>query len=183
MQQVSFRLLSRADFPLLRAWLQTAHVKRWWNHQSTPEALEADFGPSIDGADKAELFVASRAGSPFGFVQRYTYGDNPGYMEELAPIIAAPPEALSIDYFVGATALLRQGLGAAMIRAALAQLWPAYPRAPAVIVPVNAANTASWRVLERAGFTRVAQGPLAPDNPVDDPHHYVYAIARPGALE
>lgn len=176
-----FRPLTRADFPLLAAWLAQPHVLRWWHHDTTPAAVEADFGPSIDGSDAAELFVALLQGRPIGFLQRYTFADNPGYMEELAPILAAPGAALSIDYFIGAPELLRRGLGAAMLRAAVAGIWRDYPAAPAVIVPVNAANPASWRVLERAGFTRVGAGPLTPDNPIDDRHHYVYAIGRPVA--
>jgi aminoglycoside 6'-N-acetyltransferase len=55
----------------------------------------------------------------------------------------------------------------------------AYPDAPAVIVPVVVGNTASWRMLERVGFRRVAQGPLTPDNPIDEPEHYVYRFDRP----
>jgi len=36
-------------------------------------------------------------------------------------------------------------------------------------------------VLERAGFSKAAEGPLTPDNPIDDIHHYVYMIKRPAA--
>jgi aminoglycoside 6'-N-acetyltransferase len=52
---------------------------------------------------------------------------------------------------------------------------------PAVLVAVVAANTASWRALEKAGLRRVASGPMEPDNPVDDPLHHVYRVDRPGA--
>jgi RimJ/RimL family protein N-acetyltransferase len=50
------------------------------------------------------------------------------------------------------------------------------------IVPVAAGNVGSWRALERAGFVRVAEGDLEPDNPVGPPLHYVYA-RRGGAGE
>lgn len=203
----TLRLLARADFPLLTHWLSQPHVARWWNHETSPAALERDFGPSIDGDDRAEIFIASIDGSqskrpiasrpdpdltpdsasapdrepnrPIGLVQRYTFADNPGYIEELAPLLAVPGEALSMDYFIGEPDALRRGLGSAMLHAALQSTWRDYPNAPSVVVPVSAANTASWRVLERIGFRRVAQGPLTPDNPIDGPEHYVYAIARP----
>lgn len=42
-----------------------------------------------------------------------------------------------------------------------------------------AANTASWRALEKAGLRRIAEGLIEPDNPVDDPLHYVYRVDRP----
>jgi aminoglycoside 6'-N-acetyltransferase len=48
---------------------------------------------------------------------------------------------------------------------------------------VVAANTASWRALEKAGFRRVASGDLPPDNPVDDPLHHVLRIDRPAASD
>ncbi len=58
--------------------------------------------------------------------------------------------------------------------------WTARPAAAAVLVAVVAANAASWRALEKAGLERVAAGVMSPDNPVDDPLHYVYRADRPG---
>ena len=65
-----------------------------------------------------------------------------------------------------------------MIRTALASTWRDYADAPCVVVPVCMANIASWKALERAGFRRVAEGLLAPDNPIDPWDHYVYRIDR-----
>jgi len=48
-----------------------------------------------------------------------------------------------------------------------------------LLVAVVAANTASWRALENAGLQRIAEGAMSPDNPVDDPLHYVYRVDRP----
>ncbi len=66
-----------------------------------------------------------------------------------------------------------------MLARAVQSTWSDYPAAPAVLVAVLAANTASWRAVEKAGLQRVAEGPMSPDNPVDDPLHYVYRIDRP----
>ncbi len=66
-----------------------------------------------------------------------------------------------------------------MIALAVENTWTVYPAAPAVIVAVVAANAASWRALEKAGLQRVAEGAMSPDNPIDDPLHYVYRINRP----
>lgn len=57
--------------------------------------------------------------------------------------------------------------------------WLDHPDTPAVLVPVVAANRASWRALEKAGLVRVAEGEMEPDNPIDDRLHYVYRIDRP----
>lgn len=178
---VSFRLLRRADFPLVASWLAEPLVARWWNHEVTADAVERDFGPSVDGDDAADVFVALADGKPFGLIQRFAIADYPEYVAELAPVCVVPPEALSIDYLVGEPALRGRGLGAVMIRALVAQSWAAFPQARDVIVPVSVGNTASWKALERAGFQRYAEGPLEPDNPVDSPDHYVYRLQRPAA--
>ena len=50
-----------------------------------------------------------------------------------------------------------------------------------MLVAVVAANTASWRALERAGGVRYAVGELEPDNPVDSQDHVVHRFVRPTA--
>lgn len=179
MPGLSFHRLSRDDFALLARWLAVPHVARWWNHDTSPEAVEADFGATVDRTDPADIFIVSTGGRPVGLVQWYLFRDNPGYADELAPLAEVAGDALSMDYFVGEPQMLRQGVGAAMLRDALTMIWRGYPAAPFVVVPVSASNEASWRVLERAGLTRIAEGPLTPDNPIDGSAHFVYRIDRP----
>ena len=78
--------------------------------------------------------------------------------------------------------MLGRGLGAEMIRAFINRLWRDDRSALCVIVPLNALNAASVRALERAGFARVASGDLSPDNPIDDPAHFIYRLDRPGCF-
>jgi aminoglycoside 6'-N-acetyltransferase len=178
---VAFRPLERSDFQLLGGWLAEPLVRRWWNHETSPAAVERDFGPSVDGADVAEFFLALTASRPFGLIQRYPLAAYPEYGDELAALLPVAPGAMSIDYLIGDPACRGRGLGAAMIAAFVARLWPEHPGATQVIVPVAAGNRGSWRALERAGFTRVAEGELEPDNPADPRDHVVYALARPSA--
>jgi len=180
MSETTLRRLARADFALLRGWLARPHVARWWNHDPSAQAVEADFGAAADGADPTQLFVVLDGGRPVGLLQRYAFADNPDYAAELARLVALPRDALGIDYLLGEPDALGRGLGTSMLRAAAAQTWRDCPSASAVVVAVNAANRASWRALERAGFERVAEGPLEPDNPIDSRAHYVYRIERPG---
>lgn len=176
---VGFRSLARADFPLLATWLSDPVVARWWNHDTSAEGVDRDFGPSVDGSDPAEFFLACEDGTPFGLIQRYPIGAYPEYVEEFEPVYEVPDGALSIDYLIGEPAARGRGLGAAMIADFVADGWPAYPQAGAVVVPVAAGNAASWRALEGAGFHRVAEGEMEPDNPIDPRDHYVYRFDRP----
>ena len=179
---IAFRPLRREDFGRLRTWLSDPVVARWWNHDVSPEAVERDFGPTVDGDDRTEMFVASLDARPVGFIQRYPIAAYAEYVEELGRVCDVPPGALSIDYLIGEPDARGHGVGSAMIRAFVAESWTAHPTARDVVVPVAAGNRASWRALEKAGFRRIAEGPMEPDNPIDPPDHVVYAIVRDLAL-
>jgi aminoglycoside 6'-N-acetyltransferase len=177
--EFSFRALARADFPMLAGWLAQPFVARWWNHEWSPEAVERDFGEAIDGGEAGEDFVVSLDGLPIGLVQRSRFGDYPDYQAQLAPLLEVPAEALTIDYLIGVPELVQRGHGSAMIAAFVERCWSDFPLAPAVVVPVVAANERSWRALRRAGFRLVVSGDLTPDNPVDDPLHHILQVDRP----
>ncbi|MFC0624143.1 GNAT family N-acetyltransferase [Kribbella deserti] len=176
-----FRRMTRADFPLLTSWLVQPHVARWWNHETSAEAIERDFGPTADGLEASEDLLVFRDGRPVGLMQRSGLADYSEYLEEFEALVDVPPAAVTIDYFVGDQGSTGQGIGTGMIKALVADTWATRPEAPAIIVAVVAANRPSWRALERAGFHRVGEGPMEPDNPIDDPLHYVYRQDRPPA--
>ncbi len=176
---ITWRRVTEADFPTLAGWLANPHVARWWNHEFTLDAVRRDFGPVARGEEPAEDFLALSDGDPVGLVQRCRLGDYPDELAEFAAATDTPPTAVTIDYLVGDPADTGRGLGPEIIRSMLARTWPEYPDAPCVMVAVVAANRPSWRALEKAGLRRVAEAEMTPDNPVDDPLHYVYRIDRP----
>jgi aminoglycoside 6'-N-acetyltransferase len=173
-----FRPIARSDFPLLAHWLRQPHVARWWADDPSPEAMEADYGGCIDGTEPADVFIVNHAGRPFGLAQRLMLASYPEYQEALRPLLPLTPGSASIDYLVGEQGETGRGLGTAMIAAFVEKLWRDWPQATDLIVPVHAENRASWRALERAGFTRGCEGELDPDNPADSRAHVIYVIAR-----
>jgi aminoglycoside 6'-N-acetyltransferase len=175
----SFRRVVPGDFPLLARWLSHPHVARWWNHEWSADAVERDFGPSARGEEPNEDWLASLAGRPVGLLQRCWWTDYPEYLAEMAPVYAVPPGAVSLDYLIGEPGDVGHGLGTSMIAAFTARTWAELPGSSCVVVPVVAANPASWRALEKAGFVPVAEGDLEPDNPIDDPRHRVLRLDRP----
>jgi aminoglycoside 6'-N-acetyltransferase len=181
MHSFQFTPIGRSDFSLLGQWLATAHVARWWNDDPSPEAIEGDYGACVDGREPAQVFIAHDGGRAVGLIQRYRFGAYPQYLDELAHILSVPADAMSIDYLIGPPHMLGRGIGTAMIAAFAAQTWHDDPATPSIVVPVQVDNRSSWRALERAGFARIAEGPLAPDNPVDRDAHYIYRLGRPGA--
>jgi aminoglycoside 6'-N-acetyltransferase len=176
---LTWRRLALDDFPLLAQWLEVPSVARWWNHETSAAAIERDFGPAVRGEEPSEDLLVSLDGRPLGLVQRSVISDYPDYLAELQSLTDVPSRAITIDYFIGVADKQGIGLGTRMLRAAVARAWIEHPDAPAIIVAVVAANVASWRALEKAGLVRVAEGDMEPDNPVDEPLHYVYRVDRP----
>ena len=68
MGPITFVRLTRDDFPLLSKWLSDPTVARWWDHATSPVALENDFGGSVDGTEPTQVFLAWAEGRPFGLI-------------------------------------------------------------------------------------------------------------------
>ena len=175
----TFRRVDDTDFPLLARWLSHPHVARWWNHEWSADAVERDFGPSARGEEPNEDWLAFLDGRPIGLLQRCWWRDYPEYLAEVTPVYAPPSTAVSLDYLIGEPDDVGRGLGTSMIAAFTARTWVDLPESSCVVVPVAAANRASWRALEKAGFVPVAEGELEPDNPIDDRWHRVLRLVRP----
>lgn len=176
---LSWRPLVDGDLPMLAGWLAEPQVARWWNQETSTAGVERDFGPSVRGEEPGEDLVVLLGGRPVGLLQRARFSDYPEDLEEFSTLVDVPPGAVTVDYLIGEESLRGRGLGTRLIATAVARTWTEYPEASSVIVAVVAANVASWRALEKAGLHRVAQGAMTPDNPVDEPLHYVYRVDRP----
>jgi aminoglycoside 6'-N-acetyltransferase len=171
---VTLRPLTRDDLPLLGAWLRDPVVETWWHDDPAREALERQYGAGIDGHEPTVLRIAVVDGAEAGFVQWYRFADEPAYATELAPHVAVPQDAWSLDYLVAAEHRGR-GVGTAVVAAALAAIGDA-----PVVVPVHAENAASIGVLRAAGFVLAGTADLEPDNPAHSRAHVVLTRGVPG---
>ena len=180
-RQLGWRPLTSADLPDLAVWLAEPAVARWWHLDPTPAGIERDFGPSVRGEEPGEDLVVLLDDQPIGLLQRARIADYPDDLAEFAALVDVPPHAVQLDYLIGDPAFRHRGFGHRLVRQAVDDTWTSYPDTDTVLVAVVAANTASWRTVEAAGLRRVAEGPMTPDNPVDDDLHYVYRTDRRGS--
>jgi aminoglycoside 6'-N-acetyltransferase len=176
--KLALRQLDRADLPQLSRWLEAPHVKRWWREVGDVDAVEAAYGPAIDGADPTELLVAELDGRPIGMLQRYRLADNPDYERALEPA-GAPRPAAGIDYLIGEPGLTGRGLGPLLIAEGSTGTWAVYPEVVAIVVTVQIDNRSSWRALEKAGYRRTWSGLVESGDPSDDGPSHVYVLDRP----
>lgn len=175
---LTFRPLGREDLPTLAGWLAAPHVHEWWGEDADVAAVEARYGPGIDGDDSTEYFIVERDGVPFGFVQRYRLADEPDWVDSLRPT-GAPLDGAGMDYLIADVAQIGQGHGTAMLAEFVADTWRRYPEVNALVVDVDPANRRSWRTLERLGFERVWAGDLEAEDPADAGPAVVYVLERP----
>jgi aminoglycoside 6'-N-acetyltransferase len=172
---VTLRPLGRDDFPLLRRWLAMPHVQAWWGGEpATLADVERKYGPRADAADPTQVFVIESGGQPVGIIQCYRHADYADW-DRAVDI----PAAAGIDYLIGEPAYCRQGVGSAAIAGFAPRVFACYPDVAVIVAVPQAANYASRRALEKAGFSLVGERTLGSDDPSDAGPSAVYALTRP----
>jgi aminoglycoside 6'-N-acetyltransferase len=92
--------------------------------------------------------------------------------------LVAGSNAAGIDYLIGEPDLVGRGVGSAVI-AAFSPLVFQWRPVETIVVTVQQANVASWRILEKAGYQRIWSGELESPDPSDDGPEHVYLLTRP----
>ena len=148
---VYLRAMTRSDLPALTRWLQAPHVQRWWHNDGEPtvDRVAATYGPRIDGSTPTRMWVVEANGRSVGFVQDYRIRDYPGFA-----LLTPGPDAIGLDYAIGEPGWAGRGLGARMLWAWMQDAQRRFPDATSYFAAPDHANTASLRILDKAGFTR-----------------------------
>ena len=151
----TFRSATRADLPMLREWLKTPDVVRWWGDPTEQYTLLEE---DLDEPGMTMLIV-SLGGTPFAYAQHYAVHRWPQpHFEHL------PAGARAIDAFVGVPAMLGKGHGSAFLRLLATKLITA--GAPTVAIDPDIANARAQAAYARAGFiddgiAESGEGPVA----------------------
>ena len=127
-----FQPVTSADFPLLLAWLQRPHVKRWWNDDDdTLEKVVRHYGNQAH----SKRFIVYQLEKPIGYIQYYLEED----------------ETIGIDIFIGEEALTGRGVGPALMQAFI-DLLIEWHQPQALIIDPDPANVRAIRCYEKVGF-------------------------------
>jgi aminoglycoside 6'-N-acetyltransferase len=152
MEDYVFRPMTAADLPLLRCWLETPEVVRWWGDPDEQYALVSG---DLDHPDM-EQFIVAMGEQPFGYIQCYalsTWNQSFG---------AQPPATRSIDQFIGEPDMIGRGHGSGFIRQFVeALLTSGIPR---VVTDPDPDNGRAVRAYAKAGFQggRIVDTPDGP---------------------
>lgn len=175
---MAFRPLTEEDLPLVARWLREEHVQEWWKDPSAPDGVREKYLPRILGDDPTDVFVVVADGQNVGIIQSYRISDYPGWVKTIAGSGVAFPSAAGIDYLIGERDLVGRGVGSASIHAFTDFVFAAYPDVERIVVTPQAANRASCRVLEKAGYELVWSGLLDSDDPSDSGLAALYVRSR-----
>jgi|SRR5665213_4082922 len=150
--EYDFRPMSSGDLPLIRRWLETPEVTRWWGDPH--EQYELVSG-DLDHPDM-DQFIVSIDNHPSGYIQCYALSTwNEGFG-------AQPPGTRGIDQFIGDPDLIGRGHGAKFVRQFVESLLAS--GIPRVVTDPGPGNHRAIRAYAKAGFQsdRVVDTPDGP---------------------
>jgi aminoglycoside 6'-N-acetyltransferase len=139
-QAYAFRPMSAADLPLVRGWLETPEVVRWWGDSDEQFALVSG---DLDHPDM-DQFIVALGDRPFGYLQCYPLSTwNQGFGTQ-------PPRTRGIDQFIGQPEMIGCGHGSGFIRQFTANLLAS--GIPRVVTDPDPDNGRAVRAYAKAGF-------------------------------
>ena len=148
----AFEPLAERHLPMLREWLLRPHVAQWWGEAQTVAELRASYIDGVERAGTTRACVATLDGAPLGFVQCYVVKDaGGGWWED-----ETDPGARGIDQFLADPRLIGRGIGRAMVRAFVQELF-ADPDVTVVQTDPDPANLRAIRCYEAAGFAPIGR--------------------------
>jgi aminoglycoside 6'-N-acetyltransferase len=135
--------MTAADLPMVRRWLATPEVVRWWGDPDEQyDLVSGDLAhPDMD------QFVVSLDGHPLAYIQCYALSTwNQGFGEQ-------PHATRGIDQLIGEPAMIGRGHGSRFIRQFVEErLRNGIPR---IVTDPDPGNVRAVRAYEKAGFARL----------------------------
>jgi len=139
--EYAFHPMMAGHLPMIRRWLATAEVTRWWGDPDEQHALvSADLAhPDMD------QFIVALEDYAFGYIQCYALS---AWNEGFGP---QPEATRGIDQFIGEPEMIGRGHGSAFIRQFTdALLMSGIPR---IVTDPDPDNTRAVRAYTKAGFS------------------------------
>ncbi len=175
--QITFRPLTRDDYPTLVRWRRDRAWLTWWGPQKTADELEDDYGRTIDGLEPTNMYIASLVedgGAPrdVGLVEQYRLADHPEWDTQILI-----PGAAGIDYGIGSPADRGRGVGKVLLTELVADTFEEYPDCSCVVAAPKSANVASCRAVESIGLTLVRTGHITGEWP-EEGDSSIFSVTR-----
>jgi len=135
---------------MLRHWLESPYIREWWG---APETELGKIRDKVAGRDTTRPFIFHVDGDPLGYIQSWCVGDeiDNGNTGEAPWLVELPRDAAGVDLFIGEPDRLGKGIGTAVLRAFVSDLFSR--GTPMIVIDPDETNARAVRAYEKAGFT------------------------------
>jgi len=137
-----FRPMAAGDLAMVRRWLETPEVVRWWG---LPDEQYQLVSGDLDHPDM-DQFIVGLGGHPFGYIQGYAQSTWNGGLG------THPPQTRGIDQFIGEPDMIGRGHGSGFIRQFVDALLKS--GTPRVVTDPDPDNRRAVRAYEKSGFEK-----------------------------
>jgi aminoglycoside 6'-N-acetyltransferase len=138
----AFQPMMPGHLPMIRRWLETPEVVRWWGQPDEQYVLVSG---DLDHPDMDQFIVAA-GDRPFGYIQCYALSTwNRGFGPQ-------PEATRGIDQFIGEPEMIGRGHGSAFIRQFSDSLLTS--GIPRIVTDPDPENVRAVRAYAKAGFER-----------------------------
>ncbi len=160
--KITFAPLAKSHFPLLLKWLETPHVKKWWDQDVTysMELVKEKFGKHISGialsknpGNKTYAYIICVNKEMIGYIQAYNAHDFAH--ENGLDLSAISGLVCGIDLFIGESSFTRKGLGASILNEFEKQIlaphfdWCLIDPSKDNLVAINAFTKAGFKIFQQ----------------------------------
>lgn len=109
---ISFRLLTEQDLPMLYRWLNQEHMRDFYQRKPISEdEVRKKYLPRIKGQVPTFSHIALIDNRPIGKIQCYRCLDYPHFASQIGV-----SDGIALDFFIGEVEYLGQGLGKLLLR-------------------------------------------------------------------
>ncbi|MEQ8450845.1 MAG: GNAT family N-acetyltransferase [Nitratireductor sp.] len=148
-QDISFRPVTPDDYPVLRTWLDSPHLRRWWGE---PEVELGYIRDMVEGRDTTHPFIILLDGAPVGYIQYWHVGhhQNEDWIADHPWLAEFLPETVGVDISIGEENMLSKGIGSAALGAFTRMLRE--QGHTTIIIDPDPNNRRAIRAYEKAGY-------------------------------
>ncbi len=148
--EVTLRLMTADDLPMLHEWLNRAHVVEWWGSEAERlsfDEVRAKYLPRVTDGARVTPYIAMLDDRAIGYAQSYAAKDaGGGWWEDVTD-----PGVRGIDQFLANENLLGQGWGTKLVTS-LVDLLFRDPLVTMIQTDPDPNNARAIRCYEKAGF-------------------------------
>lgn len=157
--KITFVPLAESHFPLLLKWLESPHIKKWWDQDVTYtlDLVREKYSSYIKGyklvdgvPQPIQGFIIYNNQNPIGYIQIYNAYDFP----RSKTLSGLPANLGAFDIFIAEESALQQGLGSKAIVEFLKLHGDQYSY---IFADPDINNVVAVKCYERAGFKKVSE--------------------------